>query len=79
MGSEAWRPIGVPSQDDQQWLARFATEQELRAAYLNATNWLSVMESGRAGHPREQGIRHWRHRIQLLKSKALLMGIQLED
>ena len=76
----SWRTATVSDQDNEEWLARcHNTRQGLSSALYNATDWLEIMQQAKCpAEERERGIALWQHRVNLLQTKALLMGIQLE-
>jgi len=80
MDSLQGRPIGLRSDTDAaKYLARHTNAAEIRAGLSNAYSWLYSMRQRKDPDERERGIRHWEHRIRLLKTKALLQGITLEE
>lgn len=75
------RPIGVPrmSTDYDEWLAYYNTPEEIQQAANNCHLWIDACEKGTNPLDRVRGIKHWEHRLTLLRTKALLMGITLES
>lgn len=81
MDSNDGRPIGVPrmSTDYETWLAHYNTEEEIQKAVDNCHAWIYACHQGTNPLDRVRGIEHWQHRLQLLRTKALIMGITLEE
>jgi len=81
MDSNDGRPIGVPHMtqfDYEKWLARYSTPDEIQKAANNCHAWIDSCNKGYNPLERVRGVEHWQYRLELLRTKALIMGISLE-
>ncbi len=74
MHNEGDKPIPRMSTDLETWLAHYNTEDEILRAALNCQSWILSCEMHSTSRAE-----HWRERLRLLRTKALLMGISLGE
>lgn len=81
MDSNDGRPIGVPrmSTDYETWLAHYNTPEEIQKAVANCRSWILSCEMQTNPLDRVRRAEHWRERLRLLRTKALIMGITLGE
>jgi len=79
MEASEGRPVGITNEDVADWASRYTTPLEIQMAAANCKAWIDACRRRTDPDERARGIQHWEERLLFLRTKALIMGVYLEE